>query len=187
MWRNDTKCKCMLMFPLKNLARKGTRSVVIHRETMSAILENVHWIHAQIPEISNCQTVEKGTRTLQWRHSGCDSVSNHQPRDCFFNLCFRRRSKKTSKIRVTGRCAGNSPGTGEFPAQMASNAENISIWWRLMVSQVPNVDTSPSIPARYVCGDAGITCIHTLCKENRRPRIRLSWLLLTNFAMIASC
>ena len=40
------------------------------------------------------------------------------------------RSKKTSKLRVTGLCAGNSPGTGEFPAQMASNAENVSIWWR---------------------------------------------------------
>ena len=25
---------------------------------------------------------------------------------------------------------GNSPGTGGFPAQMASNAENVSIWWR---------------------------------------------------------
>ena len=43
---------------------------------------------------------------------------------------FRRRSKKTSKLRVTGLCAGNSPGTGEFPAQMASNTENVSIWWR---------------------------------------------------------
>ena len=40
------------------------------------------------------------------------------------------RSKKTSKLRVTGLCAGNSPGTSEFPAQMASNAENVSIWWR---------------------------------------------------------
>ena len=28
---------------------------------------------------------------------------------------FRRRSKKTSKLRVTGLCEGNSPGTGEFP------------------------------------------------------------------------
>ena len=37
---------------------------------------------------------------------------------------------KTSKLRVTGLCAGNSLGTGEFPAQMASNAENVSIWWR---------------------------------------------------------
>ena len=24
----------------------------------------------------------------------------------------------------------NGPGTGEFPAQMASNAENVLIWWR---------------------------------------------------------
>ena len=42
----------------------------------------------------------------------------------------RRRSKKTSKHRVTGLCAGNSPVTGEFPGQKASNAENVSIWWR---------------------------------------------------------
>ena len=34
------------------------------------------------------------------------------------------------KLRVTGLCAGNSPVTGEFPAQSASNAENVSIWWR---------------------------------------------------------
>ena len=34
---------------------------------------------------------------------------------------------KTSKLRVTGLCEGNSLVTGEFPAQMASNAENISI------------------------------------------------------------
>ena len=42
----------------------------------------------------------------------------------------RHISKKTSKLRVTGLWMGNSPGTGEFPAQMASNAENVSIWWR---------------------------------------------------------
>ena len=38
--------------------------------------------------------------------------------------------KKTSKLRVTGFCVGNSPVTGEFPAQRASNADNVSIWWR---------------------------------------------------------
>ena len=42
------------------------------------------------------------------------------------NRLFGCRSKKTSKLRVTGLCTG----TGEFPAQMASNAENVSIWWR---------------------------------------------------------
>ena len=38
--------------------------------------------------------------------------------------------KKISKLRITGLCAGNSSVPGEYPAQMASNAENVSIWWR---------------------------------------------------------
>ena len=38
--------------------------------------------------------------------------------------------RKKSKLRVTGFCDGNSPVTGEFPAQNASNVENVSIWWR---------------------------------------------------------
>ena len=67
---------------------------------------------------------------LQWRHNGHNSVSNHQPHDCLLNHLFRRRWKKTSKFHVTGLCTGNSPVTGEFPAQMAINAENVSIWWR---------------------------------------------------------
>ena len=60
---------------------------------------------------------------LQWRHNEHDGVSKYQPHDCLFNRLFRRRSKKTSKFRVTGLCEGNSPVTGEFPAQRASNAE----------------------------------------------------------------
>ena len=71
-----------------------------------------------------------GLFSLRWRHNERDSVSNHQPHDCLLNRLFGRRSKKTSKLRVTGLCAGNSPGTGEFPAQMASYAENVVIWWR---------------------------------------------------------
>ena len=63
--------------------------------------------------------------SLQWRHNGRDSVSNHQ-----LSRLIRSRSKKTS-----GLCAGNSPETGEFPAQRASNAENVSIWWRHHVTQ----------------------------------------------------
>ena len=68
--------------------------------------------------------------TLRWRHNGRIGVSNHQPNGCLLKRLFRCRSKKTSKLRVTGLCAGNSPATDEFPAQMASNAENVSIWWR---------------------------------------------------------
>ena len=73
---------------------------------------------------------------LQWRHNGRDRVSNHQPHDCFLNHLFRHRSKKTSKLRVTGLCVGNSPEAGEFPAQMASNAENVPIWWRHHASRI---------------------------------------------------
>ena len=58
-----------------------------------------------------------GFKTLRWRHNGHDSVSNHQPHECLLNRLFRRRSRKTSKLRVTGLCVG-------------SNAENVSIWWR---------------------------------------------------------
>ena len=43
--------------------------------------------------------------------------------------------KENIKLRVTALCEGNSPVTGEFPAQLASNAENVSIWWRHHVLQ----------------------------------------------------
>ena len=64
--------------------------------------------------------------SLHWRHNEPDGVSNHQPRDCLLNCLFRCKSKKTSKLSVTGLCAENSPGTGEFSAQKASNAEMFS-------------------------------------------------------------
>ena len=67
---------------------------------------------------------------LQYRYNEDDGVSNRQPHDCLLlKRLFRRRSRKTSKLRVTGLCVGNAPVTGEFPAQRTSNAENISIWW----------------------------------------------------------
>ena len=76
-------------------------------------------------KISWClETSKFVSSTLEWRHNGLDSVSNHQPHDCLLNRLVRRRSKKTSKLRVTGLCEGN------FPAQMASNADNFSIWRR---------------------------------------------------------
>ena len=70
------------------------------------------------------------TSTLQWRHNERDGGSNHQPHECLLNRLFRHRSKKISTLRLTGHCEGNSPETGEFPAQRASNTENASIWWR---------------------------------------------------------
>ena len=61
---------------------------------------------------------QRGMKTfsaLRWRHNGHNCVSNHQPRHCLLNRLFERRSKKTSKIRVTGLCVGNSPGPVNSP------------------------------------------------------------------------
>ena len=52
---------------------------------------------------------------LHWRHNDHDGVSNHQPHGCLLNRLFRRRSKKTSKLCVTGLCVGNSPGPVNSP------------------------------------------------------------------------
>ena len=108
--------------------------------------------------------------TLQWRHNGRDSVSNHQPHDCLLNRLSRRRSKKTSKLCVTGLCAGNSPGTGEFPAQMAINAENVSIWWRHHGTwNAPSYSSHPaSVPLFWLPASAGN---HYTTRLVRRPAI----------------
>ena len=68
--------------------------------------------------------------SLQWCHNERHGVSNHGRIHYLLNRFFGFRSKKTPKRCVTGLCGGNSPMTGEFPAQRASNAENASIWWR---------------------------------------------------------
>ena len=47
-----------------------------------------------------------------------------------FTQPFPQVQKKTSRLRVTGLCEGNSPVTGEFPTQRVSNAENDTILWR---------------------------------------------------------
>ena len=67
---------------------------------------------------------------LRWRHTEHDGVSKYRRHNCLLSRLFRRTSKKTSKLRVTGLCARNSSVAGEFPAQRASNTENVSIWWR---------------------------------------------------------
>ena len=61
--------------------------------------------------------------SLEWRNNGRDGVSNHRGLNGLLNRLFRRRSKKTSKLCVTGLCEGNSPVTGEFPSQRANNAD----------------------------------------------------------------
>ena len=65
--------------------------------------------------------------TLQWRYKKHDGVSNNKPHDCLPNRSFRYSWKEISKLRGTDLCEGNSPVTGEYPAQRASDAQTASL------------------------------------------------------------
>ena len=98
---------------------------------------------------------------LRWRHNGHDSVSNHQPHHYLLSRLIRCRSKKTSKYPRHWPLCGEFTGDRGIPAQMASNAENVSIWWRhhdyrflspSFSSAVANRDTAKLIvPAEGLC------------------------------------
>ena len=66
--------------------------------------------------------------TLRWRHNGRDWVSNHQASPLFTQPFIQAQIKENIKAPRHWPLCGEF--TGEFPAQMASNAENVSIWWR---------------------------------------------------------
>ena len=68
--------------------------------------------------------------TLQWRHNERDGVSNHQPHHCLLSRLFKAQIQESIKAPRHWPLCGDSPVTGEFPAQRTSNVENVSIWWR---------------------------------------------------------
>ena len=80
----------------------------------------------------NCTEITMTSYWARWRIKLPASRLFSQP-------FIQAQIKETSKLPITGLCAGNSPVTGEFPqefpddrwipAQMASNAENVSIRW----------------------------------------------------------
>ena len=94
--------------------------------------------------------------TLQRRHNGRDGVSNNQRLICILNRLSRRWSMKSSKLRITGLCEGNSQVPGEFSAQRTSYAENISFWWsswsKCNVYKVPEIPIPvPADSIAYNC------------------------------------
>ena len=92
---------------------------------LSDILKELYWIIEEMnwrPSTAGTKFLHNLVMPLEWRHNERNGVSNHQPYNCLLDRFSRHRSKKTSKLRVTGLCAGNSPVTGEYPAQGANNA-----------------------------------------------------------------
>ena len=96
---------------------------------------------------------------LQWRRNGRDGVSNHQPHDCLLSRFFRRRSKKTSKLRVTGLWVRNSLVTGEFPARWPVTRKmfpfddvimfNHSFLYGVIPELRPTIDVASYIPLQF--------------------------------------
>ena len=103
---------------------------------------------------------------------------NHQPQDCLLKRLFGSRSKKTPKFRLTGLCAGNSPFTGEIPAQravmrkmfpfddviMMSATRSFICYWRVCVlAGITQSKNHPNqhcrLAQRYCRSDGGPTCI----------------------------
>ena len=109
-----------------HLAGKTPSWLVDHEPSQSSLFKTMHLKVLSVKWLLFCSV--SWCVTSHWRHNDRDGVWNHQPHDCLLNCLFR--SKKTSKLRVTGLCAGNSPVADEFPAQRAGDAENVSIWWR---------------------------------------------------------
>ena len=69
-------------------------------------------------------------QSLQWRQNENDGVSNHQLPDCLLNRLYRRRSKKTSKLRVTGLSTVRGIHRWPVNSPHKKTEKNVSIWWR---------------------------------------------------------
>ena len=91
-----------------------------------------------------------------------DSVSNHQPHHCLLNRLYRRWSKKTSKLRVTGLCVGNSPvnsphkwpGTRKmFPFDDVIMTQQTRTYWHIIC-------VTCSWYAKYIDRSFPISCLH---------------------------
>ena len=106
--------------------------------------------------------------SLHWRHNDHGGVSNHQRHGCLLNRLFRRRSKKTSKLRVTGLCAGpvNSPHKGPVTRKMVP-FDDVIMW----------IPSAISTARQFICIGCGLTT-RTSC-ETRTSSVQ-SWLLQTN-------
>ena len=85
---------------------------------------------------------------LQWNHNERGGISNHRRLDCLLKGLFRRRSKKISKLHVTGLCEGNSPELQKF-----QNNFRIDFNFHLMIStrttRTPAFWGYPPLPHGY--------------------------------------
>ena len=133
--------------PFANTRVRRNHNAFIWYETLRRRVRMVGWQYRE---------------TVQWRYNGRDSISNHQPHHCLLSRLFRRKSKKTSKVRVTCICTGNSPVTGEFPAQIRVNSPHK---WPVTRKMFPFDDVIMIDPWRHH-DTATLSALLALCEGN---------------------
>ena len=109
-------------------------SGLLHWHWGDRIVDQVFWCtdhatHKALYAFSKIQGCNILVNHLQWRNNACNGVSNHWRLDRLLNHCSGadQRKHQSSASLAFG---GNSPVTGEYPVQMASNTENVSNWLR---------------------------------------------------------
>ena len=95
-------------------------------------------------------------------------VSNHQPHGCLLSRLFRRRTKKTSKLRVTGLCVGNSPGPVTSPhkgpvTRKMFPFDDVIMSWIWIDTSIPYHLANRNTMFKRICC---IQCTVTLCFQN---------------------
>ena len=90
-------CHCDCSFHIDLHSAASVESLNLHYHLPDFEVGSPAWVYPPCQPPATLMSL-----SLQWRHKGHDGISNHQPHHCLLNRLFRCRSKKTSKLRVTG-------------------------------------------------------------------------------------
>ena len=138
--------------------KKGCVIIAPHTDFKGDIYDATHIIVPKVPSVLlRCYCVFPTDSLIHYNDvimSVSNGVSNQRP--CLLNRLFKVQIKKTSKLRVTGLCEGNPAVTGDFPAQGANNAQNISIWWRHYVLPPLNYHIVPQLQCGILRSNTGL-------------------------------
>ena len=113
-WNAMSNCVTFRVFHIakdvvgKITADDGIHKILVASSLIGSDLNQMIWESTDKTDQDTIDISTVGTHLLRWRHNDHAGVSNHQPHGCLLNRLFRRKSKKTSKLRATGLCVGNS-------------------------------------------------------------------------------
>ena len=125
--------------------------------------------------------------TLQWCYNERAGVSNHRCLNCLLNRLFRRRSKNTSKPRVTGLCEGshrwpvNSRSKGQYLTRKRVPSDGVIMILCDMIRQSPAVTAEPAWSLMMSWNHFGvrISVPFVVTLVVRRPQSNVSYRMLS--------